>query len=381
MGDKRILIVAGEASGDQRAANLVREALHRRPELHFYGIAGPQMEAAGVAQLIDSREMAVVGLFEVLAHFPTVYGALRAMRRRLREDRPDLLLLVDYPDFNLRLARTAKELGVPVLYYISPQVWAWRQHRVHEIGERVDQMAVIFPFEVPFYRKADVPVRFVGHPLVNEVYSDLTTEEARSALGLHAGRPTVGLFPGSRRSEIRRLLPLLLEAGARLQADRPEVQFVLPRAATLDAAELAPYLDRSTLAVHQVSAPFYDVIRACDVVATASGTAALEVALMGVPLVVVYRMNPLTFRIMRRMVRLDHVSLCNIVAGRQVAPSCSNVTRLPRTAELAGPLDDPALAASARAALAPVRGRLGGNGGAANAAQLLLEMLGLKGEG
>ena len=374
---QRVLIVAGEASGDQRAARLVAEVRKRAPQVAFTGIGGERMREAGVETVIDAREMAVVGLFEVLRHFPRLYGALQEMRRRLREQRPDLLILVDYPDFNLRLARTAKAEGIPVLYYISPQVWAWRSHRVHEIGERVDQMAVVFPFEVPFYQKAGVPARFVGHPLVDEVTDEVSREEARSRLGLPADATFVGLLPGSRRSEVQRLLPPLLEAAERLQETRPGVRFLLPRAGSLSEAELAPHLARTELDIEVIPDRFYDTVRACDAVATASGTATLEVALLRVPLVVVYKVSALSFAIMRRMVRLEHIALCNIVAGEEVAPELLQQEARPeRIAEELSRLLEPERAAAVRESLRNIRGRLGGSGGSANAAALVLEMLG-----
>lgn len=186
--EKKVLIVAGEASGDLHASHLVNEVKKHTPKVKFFGIGGPNMRKAGVETLVDSADMAVVGLVEVLIHFRIVYSALRLMRKQLREQKPDLLILVDYPDFNLRLAKTAKALGIKVLYYISPQVWAWRQGRVHMIGQRIDMMAVVFPFEVPFYENANVPVRFVGHPLTDEVGSELSREEALKAFSLEPGR-------------------------------------------------------------------------------------------------------------------------------------------------------------------------------------------------
>jgi lipid-A-disaccharide synthase len=375
----RVLIVAGEASGDQHAARLVEEVHRKAPDVRFAGIGGPRMRAAGVDIVVDSRVMAVVGLFEVLAHFPTIYGALRLMRRKLREERPDLLILVDYPDFNLRLAKTARALGIKVLYYISPQVWAWRQKRVHKIGRLVDMMAVVFPFEVPFYEKANVPVRFVGHPLAEEVDSSLSVREARVQLGLETERPVIGLFPGSRRSEISRLLPVLVEAAQRLGPRDPKPQFVLPRASTLTEADLLPHIERSGLDIRLVADRFYDVVRACDVIMSASGTATLEIALMGVPLVVIYKVAPLSYRIMSALIKVDHIALCNIVAGKAVAPELlQEDASAERIAEEVGTLlDDPSRRAVMQKELSGVRERLGGGGGSINIAKLTLEMLGL----
>ena len=198
------MIVAGEASGDLHGAGLVREALALEPDLHFFGIGGRRMREAGVETLVDAAEMAVVGLVEVIAHFDVIARAYTTLKRILTTDPPDLLILIDYPDFNLRLAKVAKARGVRVLYYISPQVWAWRVGRVKKIGRVVERMAVVFPFEVPLYERAGLAVTFVGHPLVDMVKITMSVDEARRCCGLDPSRRTVGLFPGSRRGEVNR---------------------------------------------------------------------------------------------------------------------------------------------------------------------------------
>ncbi|WP_092994365.1 lipid-A-disaccharide synthase [Thiohalomonas denitrificans] len=370
------MIIAGEASGESRAARLVEEARHLRPELEFFGIGGPRMRAAGVETLVDCRDMAVLGLFEILRHFRFIYGVLQHMRRLLASERPDLLVLVDYSGFNLKLAKSAKQLGIPVFYYISPQVWAWRRKRVYTIREYVDLMAVVFPFEESFYREYGVPVRYVGHPLVDEVGSDLTRDEAARSFGLDPDRPIIGLFPGSRRSELQRLLPLLLEAATLLQSHMGEAQFLLPQSSSLDRHEIDVHLQNSSVNVTTVEECFYDVTRACDAIATASGTATLEVALMGVPLTVVYKVSPLSFAIMRRLIKLPHIAMCNIVAGREVARELLQDEATPRA--LAAELEEllrPQNHARSVAALKEVREKLGEPGGAGRAAELLEGML------
>lgn len=372
---REVLIVAGEASGDMHAANLIREVRKAHPEIHFSGIGGTEMRAAGADILVDSKVMAVVGLFEVLAHFRTIYGALQMMRRQLQERRPDLLILVDYPDFNLRLAKTAKQLGIKVLYYISPQIWAWRQERVHKIAELVDQMAVVFPFEVPFYKKADVPVTFVGHPLVEEAKSDLSRDQALAAFDMDPARKTIGLFPGSRKSEIKRLLPLVVEAAKRFKISHPGLQFLLPLASTLDEKDILPQLEG--LDIKLIKGRPYDVMRGCDAIVSASGTATLEIALIGTPLVVIYRIAPLSYRIMSRMIKVDHIALCNIVAGHRMVPeliqheaTAKNIQR-----ELENLLTKSELSDKQRSDMSKVREKLGDGGGARRIAELTLEML------
>lgn len=375
---KRVLIVAGEASGEARAARLVEELRERYPEVSFSGIGGERMRAAGVDTLVDCREMAVLGLIEVLRHYRRIKGVLERMRQLLHEERPDLLILVDYSGFNLRLAPTAKELGIPVMYYISPQVWAWRQKRIYKIREVVDQMVVVFPFEVPLYEKAGVPVTYVGHPLLDEVHSDLDRDGALREFGLDPARPTIGLFPGSRRNELQRLLPPLLDAAERIHSERPEVQFLIPQASTLDRVEIDTLLIGHSLPVTVVENRFYDVTRACDAIATASGTATLEVALIGVPLVVVYRISGFSYRIMRRLIKLKHIAMCNIVTGEEVARELlqDEVTAERISTELLRLLE-PEVHAETVARLARIHETLGEPGGAARAATVAAGMLGL----
>ena len=359
------------------AANLIREVGKHHPEIHFSGIGGEQMRAAGTEILVDSRVMAVVGLFEVLAHFRTIYGALQLMRKELRERKPDLLILVDYPDFNLRLAKTAKELGIKVLYYISPQVWAWRQERVHKIAKLVDMMAVVFPFEVPFYENADVPVSFVGHPLVDEARCDLSQDRVLSNFGMDPARKTVGLFPGSRKSEIKRLLPLLVETAKRLKSSNPDLQLLVPLASTLDESDILPHLDGMDIKL--VKGRPYEVMRACDAIASASGTATLEIALIGTPLVVIYRIAPLSYRIMSKMIKVEHIALCNIVAGQRMVPELIQNDATPENIqrELETLLKNNTQSEEQRAEMGKIREKLGGGGGADKIARLTLEMLNL----
>jgi lipid-A-disaccharide synthase len=327
--------------------------------------------------MVDASDLAVVGLVEVLSHFPKLYNILARMRRVVREQQPDLLILIDYPDFNLRLAKSAKAAGVKVLYYISPQIWAWRPKRIDEIAKRIDMMAVVFPFEVPFYERAGIPVRFVGHPLVDSVQRSSDSKSYKRALGMDEERPVLGLLPGSRRGEIKRLLPAMLAAARLLCGRIPGLQVVLAQASTLNQSDIQPYLHESATEVNVVSDRFHGVLGACDAVVTASGTATLEAALMGVPMVIVYRMSPLTYPIIRRLVTVDHIGLCNIVAGETIVPELiqRDVTPERIAKELFPLLTDPTHAAAVRASLAGVRTKLGEGGGAANVARLVLEVL------
>ncbi|UCE89042.1 MAG: lipid-A-disaccharide synthase [Pseudomonadota bacterium] len=371
------MIVAGEASGDMHAAGLVNEVRSLDSEVRFFGIGGVRMRKAGVEILVDSASLAVVGIIEVLKHWSEISGALKRMRGILRNEPPDLLILTDYPDFNLRLARTATECGVKVLYYISPQVWAWRQSRVKVIRERVDMMAVVFPFEEQFYQRHGVPVRFVGHPLRDEVQPSQSAAELRAEFGLDPDNTVVGLFPGSRHSEIRRLMPVILGAAQILHRSRPALQFLLPVASTLREEDFAPWLHDHDVPVRLVPDRAREVIEACDAIITASGTVTLEIALLGTPMVVVYKVAPLTYFLVKRLIKIEHLALCNIVAGEQIVPELiqSNATPQRIAGQISAILDDPQRARTMREQLLAVREQLGVASDSDSVGRLVIEML------
>jgi lipid-A-disaccharide synthase len=375
--NKRIMIVAGEASGDLHGSNLVKEALRKNPDLSFFGMGGPKMQESGVTTLVDSSEMAVVGLIEVIAHFPVIYRAFSTLKKIIRTDPPDLLILIDYPDFNLHLAQVAKRAGVRVLYYISPQVWAWRVGRVKKIARLVDRMAVVFPFEVPFYEKEGVPVTFVGHPLVDTVFPTMTRAEAQAGFGLDPARKTVGLFPGSRKGEIKNLAATILEAATLLKKHFPDLQFILPLASSLTAADIAPFMEASCLDIRVIEGKVYDVMQVCDAIITVSGTVTLEAALMAAPMVIIYRVSPLTYAVGKRLIKVDHIGLCNIVAGERVVRELVQDDAEPAwiAAEIARILTDDEYAKEMRDKLAGVRAKLGSGGGSAKVAELVLKMI------
>ena len=317
---KRVMIIAGEASGDLHAAKLVREVKEKNKDVSFYGIGGTNMVEAGVETLVDSAELAVVGLFEVLAHWDTISGALKKMQQLLRTDPPDLLVLTDYPDFNLRLAKTAKECGIKVLFYISPQVWAWRQKRVFKIRKLVNMMAVVFPFEETFYKKYDVPVRFVGHPLVDEIHISADQKTLRKEFLLDNDKAVIGLFPGSRHSEIKRLLPIIVESAQQIIKYKPDAQFVIPVASTLNEEDILPYFDGTELDMRIISQRSHDVMTVCDAIITVSGTVTLELAMLKKPMVVINKISKFSYFFVSKMLKINHLALCNIVAGKRVVP-------------------------------------------------------------
>ena len=371
------MIVAGEASGDMYGATLAAEMRALSPASRFFGMGGECMRKAGVETLVDANVMAVMGLVEVLGHLPVIVKGFNVLKRRILTDPPKLLILIDYPDFNLRLARVAKRAGVKVLYFISPQVWAWRSGRVTGIGRVVDMMAVLFPFEVPFYRDAGIPVSFVGHPLLDMVRPATERGAAASSLGLDPGRRTVGLFPGSRKSVVKRLLPVILESAAILKARMPELQFVLPLASSLRAEDLSPYLESARVQVRIVSGKNHDVMSACDAAISVSGTVIMELALVGVPAVLIYKVSPLSYQIGKRVIKVPHIGICNIVAEKRLIRELiqHEAEPVPIADEIDAILNDAAYAEEMRAGLAGVRVKLGSGGALGRLAALARQMI------
>jgi lipid-A-disaccharide synthase len=290
------------------------------PNIKFYGMGSDLMHKAGVDLIVNSNDLSVIGGLEIITKFAKIWHAFKVMKHAIRNDKPDLLLLVDYPGFNLRLAKTAKKAGVKVLYYISPKVWAWHQSRVNTIKECVDMMAVIFPFEVAFYNKYQVPVKFVGNPLLKMVIPKLSLVDARQKFNIDPKHKTVGLFPGSRLSEIKRLLPVVLDAAKILKDHDPKIQFLLPQAPSITDENLLPYLQASAIKPMIIKGQNYDVMQVCDAIIAASGTATLEITLMGIPLVIIYKMAWWEAQITKRLIKIPYIGLCNILAGKKIVP-------------------------------------------------------------
>jgi len=376
--NKRVMISAGEASGDMHAANVVK-ALHQQDSsIKVYGMGGEHLRQAGVDLLVDCTDIAVMGIVEVLLKYRTIMQALNILKESLRQNPPDLLVVVDYQEFNNKLAEAAKELGIKVLFYIGPQVWAWRQHRVHQIGKRVDMMAVILPFEEKFYRDANVPVRFVGNPLADEVKPNKSKQSCLLEYGLVEDKPVIGLLPGSRRSEIKRILPLQLAAADILHQQKPDLQFVLPIASTLnDDAFKADLQQYNHLDVKLVKDLSYNVMQCCDAIIAASGTATLEIALMGIPNCITYKVAHLSYAILKRMVKIEHIGLVNIVAEKGIVKEFLQYDAKPNliAEEIMRILDNPEYRNTMINELNAVRDKLGKSGGVNNMAELVLEML------
>lgn len=345
------------------------------PEARWFGAGGPALSAAGVEILVPMENLAVVGISEVLTHLPDLWREMGTLKAALRERRPDALVLVDFPDFNFRLARFAKGLGIRVVYYITPQVWAWRPSRTEFLRRFVDRALVIFPFEEAFLRERGVDAVFVGHPLVDTAHLDSSLEAFLERHGLDPRAPRVALLPGSRASEVKRNLPALLAAAELLKVRHPEAVILVPWAEGLSRALRA---DFSGAPVRWISGAYHDVLGHAHAAAVASGTATLEAALMGVPHVIVYRLKPLTYAIGRRLVTLDRVGLPNVVLGEEAVPELiqENFTPEGVATVLCGLLEN-RTAATARAGdiAARIRTALGEGNASARAASELLKFL------
>ncbi|HWQ69837.1 MAG TPA: lipid-A-disaccharide synthase [Patescibacteria group bacterium] len=377
MRDGRILIVAGESSGDLHAAGVVAELRRRAPDLTIEGIGGDRMRQAGVRLHAHAGDLAVVGLVEVAARLPAIWRAYRSMIRCLRDRRPDLVILVDFPDFNLRLARRASRLGIPVVYFISPQVWAWRAGRIRSIAKYVRRLLVIFPFEESFYRDRGVEALYVGHPLLDRLASSPSMNEARRRLELEGTAPVLGLLPGSRVGELTRHLPILLRSAKRLMTEQPDLRVVIAAADGLPLDLIGSFLAQEAVLATVVQGRTYEVMAASDLLLVASGTATIEAAIIGTPMVIVYRLAFLSWLLGRLLIRVPYIGMVNLVAGRRVAPELVQFHATPeRIADEARRL---LLSAEQRRqmrqALQQMRDRLGPPGALSRTVDAILECL------
>ena len=372
-----IMFSAGESSGDQHAANMFLELKKHQPDIKGFGMGGAKMALAGIDIRYDSGSIGVIGVVEVLKHYGEIRRALKLIQQLVSTERPDLLVCVDYKEFNLKLARFAKQCGVKVLFYVSPQVWAWRPGRVKTYGKAIDMMAVIFPFETTYYDAENVPVRYVGHPSVDKVHPQRSRLEDMAIFNLDEGNPVIGLLPGSRANEINRLLPIMLAAAEILQARIPGIQFMLPQADSISDELLESYMDRSPVKITVIKNQPYDVIQCCDVVMTTSGTATIEIALLNVPMVITYKLAALTYWLGRWLVNTPFIGLPNIILGKgfikeliQYEATSENLAE-----EIQRILTDKFYADQMRDNLKQVKQQLGQGGGSKNMAELVLEIM------
>ncbi|MDR0994515.1 MAG: lipid-A-disaccharide synthase [Verrucomicrobiota bacterium] len=376
---KKVLVVAGEMSGDQHAARLIREVNTLRHDVEFYGIGGNAMGSEGVRILVDAKDMAVIGLWEVLARYRFFRRVLVQMIDVLKADRPDAVLLVDYPGFNLRLAKAAHRLGIPVLYYISPQVWAWHRSRIPKIANMVDVLMVIFPFEVDVFKGTGLKTIFVGHPLVESVRKTLLLPE--SPLPWPAGSKRVAILPGSRRQEIERILPVLLDTAAELYRRDSSCSFMIAaaseEAARLIHAQVAQRSKEEQTHVAVVAQNMRAVVRQAHAAMVCSGTATVETALLKCPMIIVYRAAPITYWIGRKIIRVQWLGMVNLIANRTLCPEF--IQGDARPGPMADALEPLLVESPAREAqlqgLTAVACALEGNGGVQSAGAVVAEAL------
>jgi lipid-A-disaccharide synthase len=369
-----ILISAGEASSDMYGAQLAT-AVTKRTGAHLFGLGGPRMREAGVELVADCSDIAVVGIFEVLKRLPNVWRAWRRMEQEAARHSPKLGILLDSPGFNLGMGRRLRKQGIPLVYFISPQVWAWRPRRVKIIRRLVERVLVIFPFEEEFYRRAGVPVDFVGHPLVDTVHATMTRADFAARHGLDLARPILALLPGSRPSELAYHMPVILEACTQLARDL-NPQLVLAAAPGLSRQTLAGWT-RPGLKIHTVEGATYDALAAADVAIVSSGTATVEAALLGTPMVVIYRVSRLSGLIGRRMIRTPFFAMVNLIVGRRIVPELiqDDLTAPALEFEVRRLLTSEAARKQMKQELGGVRARLGSGGAIERAAGIIASVL------
>jgi lipid-A-disaccharide synthase len=377
MKSKKILLVAGEVSGDLHGSHLVEAVQRIEPGVQFFGVGGPGLKRKGMNLLYPAHSLSVVGITEVLIKLGTIFQALRGLKKSLEREKPNLLILIDFPDFNLRLAKVAHRRGIPVLYYISPQVWAWRPKRIRLIARLVKKMVVLFPFEVPLYEAAGVDVEWVGHPLLDIAKPTLPKEKAFQQFGLDPKRRTIGLLPGSRMHEVERLLPPLLDSAHLLQKEIPDLQFVIPLAPGIPQTALSSHMKKIPVSVKVVEGFTYDVMNLSELLITASGTATLEGAILRKPMIIVYKVSFPSYWIGRALIRVDHIGLVNLVAEKEIAPELIQKEVNPKRIadEAFRILSNPILSRKMTESMGEVCQRLGEPGAAQRTAQIVVSLL------
>ncbi|MBN1870565.1 MAG: lipid-A-disaccharide synthase [Candidatus Omnitrophica bacterium] len=374
---KHLIIVAGEASGDMHAAHLVEAIKHLDASITFSGLGGPMMKAGGVQLYDDLTKMAVVGFWEVVKYYKNIKKAFDLVLSKIEATNIDAVILVDYPGFNLRLARELKKRHIKVIYYISPQVWAWKEKRVYYIKKYIDRMLVLFRFEKEFYAKFGMDVHFVGHPLMDVIKIHNTKERFLEDRALSVDKLTIGILPGSREKEVKTLLPIMLDAASILEQEFPQVQFLIMRAPTIERSFIEKYLKNRILACQIVEDTTYDGINACDLCMVASGTATLETAILQKPMVVVYKTSLFTWILAKLFVKIKDIGLVNIVAKKRIVPECvqfqatgGNIAR-----ELKDIFTDELKIAEMKTRLKTVKESLGESGASKRAAEEVLKSI------
>jgi lipid-A-disaccharide synthase len=376
--EHNVMIVAGESSGDLHGSNLIKAAAENHPSLAFFGVGGQRMAQAGCRILFPSEELSVMGLTEVVCQLPRIYRRFRQLKRVLAGPiKPSLLVLIDFPDFNLRLAKVAKKQGVPVLYYISPKVWAWRSGRARIIAERVDRIALIFPFETEIYRELKLTAEYVGNPLLDEFRQNAPKGELRNSLNIAEDDQVIGLFPGSRVSELDYIFETLMETAELLLREKPQLKFLLPVAPSFSEEEIRQRIGGRSLPITVVKENIYEVSNACDAVLTVSGTVTLQLALAGTPMAILYKVAPFSYAIGKRLIKIKFAGLVNIVAKRGIVKEFIQDAADPgaMSSEIIRLLDDASYRQQMLKDLAEVRSLMGEPGTSERVSAIVAEMV------
>ena len=372
---KRILVIAGEASGDLHGGPLIEALYKREPDLEIFGIGGNRMQSAGMTLLYHVQDVAFIGFAEIVKHLGTFKKIFDHLVNELKKQNPDLVILIDYPGFNLRFGKKASDLDFPVFYYIAPQVWAWRRGRAKKMAKFIDRMAVIFDFEVEFFSRYGIDTHFVGHPLLDGLHVNMSKHDFFQSLKLDPEKPLLALLPGSRKQEIENLLPVMLDAAKKIKSDNPNLQIAVSRAATISGEMMTTI--QANHSVKIVEKEIYELMSYAQAAIVASGTATLETACLKTPFIIVYRVAPLSFFIGKRVVKLSHIGLANIVAGEQVAKEfIQHHVDADNIAKAVKPLlFDDKVRRQARQSMGTVREKLGQPGAAEKTAELVLDMI------
>jgi lipid-A-disaccharide synthase len=374
---KKIVIIAGEASGDLHGSGLVRELKRISPDLEIFGMGGNKMRKEGVELLFHIDQLSVMGFWEVMKNFGFIRRVMKTMIAAVEARKPDLAVLIDYPGFNLRFARKLKSLGLPIAYYVSPQVWAWGGNRVKKMQNLIDRMTVVFPFEKPIYDKFNIPCEFVGHPLLEVTRSVLSEEDFQKKFDLRKNDVVIGLLPGSRWQEVEKILPLMLESCRRLSPRVRNIKLILGLAPTIKKEKLESITSLSNLPLALAEDLTYDVMKHSHLLLITSGSATLECAILGTPFLVLYRTSFWTYLVAKSLIRIPHIALANVVAGKKVVPEFIQKKAVPQKIadEMYDILNDQKRYKSMQSELEKVKGKLGEEGASGKAAQIVLGML------
>ncbi|HBG60310.1 MAG: lipid-A-disaccharide synthase [Omnitrophica WOR_2 bacterium GWF2_38_59] len=376
---KQIIIVAGEASGDMHGSYLINEIKKIDPSIRFSGLGGSQIQASGAEIYYDLTKLAVIGFYEVLKHYKEIKKAFNLILKVIKESKPAAVILIDYPGFNLRLAEEIKKLKIDtkVIYYISPQIWAWKKNRIKAIKKNIDKMLVLFDFEEKIYLNSGVTAKFVGHPLVDEVKSTISKEDFLESLGLSSYKMTIGILPGSREKEVQRHLPLMLGAAKILKDDYPMMQFIVIKAPTISESLIKEFLPDNQPHIKIIGSNTYDAINSCESCMVASGTATLETAILCRPMVVVYKTSWLTWILAKLFLKIPNIGLVNVVAQKRIVPECIQLSANPNriASEISELFTNEIRLANIKNELKKVATALGTTGASRNAAKEVINMI------